>query len=78
MAESNVSRVAAGAWNTWKTRIKWNMEVKDMESYLQQAIERGGSLEEACRTIFAEGFTAGARFGRASVFRECERRHKIN
>lgn len=78
MTDSRVMEVIAGAWNSWLTKLKWNRNAHDMSDYLKQAIDETGSLDEACRTIFTEGFAAGMKYGKASVFRECERRYKVN
>lgn len=78
MADSRLMQVITGAWNSYLAKLKWNHQVNDMTDYLKKALDEQVSLDEACRRIFAEGFAAGTKFGKASIFRECERRYKIN
>lgn len=78
MAESRLMQVIEGAWSAWLRKLKWNHEVEEMTGYLRKAAEEGTSLDDACKAIFAEGFAAGQKYGKAAVFRECERRYRIN
>lgn len=78
MTDSRLTQVIAGAWNSWMRRLKLNGDMDDMSDYLKRALDDSLSIDDACRTIFAEGFAAGQKYGKASVFRECERRYKLN
>ncbi len=78
MAESRLMQVVTGAWNSYMMKLKWNRDVGDMTDFMKKTVNDDISFDEACKMIFTEGFSAGARYGKASVFRECERRYKIN
>jgi hypothetical protein len=77
MSESRLMQVMNGAWKSGMMKLKWNRDVEDMAGFMKLAMNDGCSFDDAWRMIFAQRFAAGARYGKASVFRECERCNKI-
>lgn len=54
------------------------MEDEGVTDVMKRMMEESTTLDEFSRMVFTEGFAAGEKHGKTVIFREGERRYRIN
>lgn len=71
-------RVVTKAWQSYRNKLSRIMEDEGVTDVMKRMMEESTTLDEFSRMVFTEGFAAGEKHGKTVIFREGERRYRIN